>query len=372
MNKKEKPLKISKKSPVVYSYYVPIFSLSTLRFLAQIVMDVSHENRYTVTPSMADFGKRIDVFLAQSKHFEDIVGKKLSRAHISRGIRNGGVLADASRVKPHTKLLATECLTVFSDKFTSFPDKFERQHKTLVPEPSVPIDIIRETSDFVIINKPAGIQVHPSSTSESGTVANWILAHYPEIATIGEPMRPGIVHRLDRNTSGLLIIARTQKSFAALKKLFQNRSIHKSYLAIVYGVPHKQAGSITTPIARSTRGDRQSAALPGRRVKGVARPAETSYRILETFGSVSLIEATPKTGRTHQIRVHLSSIGHPVIGDCLYASRSSRTIAPLPERHLLHAAQLSFRLFEQDYSFSAPIPDDFSNWQELYKSEKVR
>lgn len=325
-------------------------------------MDVSLENRYTLTPSSDDVGKRIDVFLAQSKEFEDIVGKKLSRSHIARGIRRGGVLLESEPLTPHTKLLQNTLLLII-------PSAFTNAEEILRPEPNLPITIIAETPSYIIINKPAGIQVHPSSTREAGTVVQWILAHYPEIATIGEPMRPGIVHRLDRDTSGLIIIARTTKAFTALKKLFQSRLVHKSYFAIVHGIPHAQAGVITTPIARSTRGDRQSAALPGRRVKGIIRPAETAYRVLETFDNATLIEAMPKTGRTHQIRVHLASIGHPVLGDTLYASKPSRTRESLPKRHLLHAAHLSFTLFGKHYAYSAPLPDDFSFWHRHFTNQ---
>ena len=322
-------------------------------------MDVSHENRYTITPSSSDIGKRIDAFLAQSKDFEDCVGGKLSRTHIARGIRRGGVLLNDSLVKPHTILSNTTPLVIL-------PSTFILRKPAITPEPDIPIAVSAETPQFLIINKPAGIQVHPSSTRETGTVVQWILAHYPEIAAIGDPDRPGIVHRLDRDTSGLLIIARTRKAFTALKKSFKDQAVHKRYLALVFGTPEAKEGTINTPIARSTRGDRQSAAFPGRRVKGTVRPAKTAYRVLKTFGDATLIEAMPKTGRTHQIRVHLASIGHPVLGDTLYASRTSRSLPSIPERHLLHAAHLSFKLFGHEYSFSAPIPDDFTAWESRF------
>lgn len=326
-------------------------------------MDVSHENRHTIAPTSKDLGNRIDTFLAQSKYFKDIVGRELSRTHIARGIRNGGAFFGLASAKPHTKIPKDISLTVLLDKFT-------RAEKTLTPEPDLPIIIIEETPDFLIINKPAGIQVHPSSTRDSGTVVHWSIAHYPEIAGVGDPARPGIVHRLDRDTSGLLIIARTKKTFTALKKRFKERTVHKRYFAMVYGVPKAKEGIIATPIARSTRGDRQSAALPGRRVKGIIRPAETVYKVLKTFKNAALIEAEPKTGRTHQIRVHLASIGHPVLGDMLYASRDSRAFTPLPARQLLHATSLSFELFGQPYSFTAPIPSDFSDWQGLFTKQQ--
>ncbi|MGB2791446.1 MAG: RluA family pseudouridine synthase [Candidatus Moraniibacteriota bacterium] len=326
-------------------------------------MDVSLENRHTITPTSKDFGNRVDTFLAQSKDFKDIIGRELSRTHIARGIRDGGAFLGSSPAKPHTKISKDALLIIL-------PDKFTQAEETLTPEPDLPIIVIKETPNFIIINKPAGIQVHPSSAQESGTVVHWSIAHYPEIATIGDPARPGIVHRLDRDTSGLLIIARTKKSFTALKKRFKERAVHKQYLAIVYGIPKAKEGVIATPIARSTRGDRQSAAIPGRRVKGIVRPAETAYRLIKTFNNTALIEVEPKTGRTHQIRVHLASIGHPVLGDTLYASRASRAVIPSPKRQLLHAANLSFELFGQEYSFTAPLPSDFSDWQELFTKQQ--
>ena len=315
-------------------------------------MDVSQKNQHTISLSSEDLGERADLFLAHSKSFEDIIGKKLSRMNIARGIQRGGVLADSATIKPHTKLLKTKHLVIF-------PDKFAQQDKILTPTSDIPIAIVHETPDFAVINKPAGIQTHPSGSGESGTVAHWVLARYPEAATVGEPMRPGIVHRLDRDTSGLLVIARTKKAFTAFKRLFKTRAIQKRYLALVSGIPKSEKGTITTPIARSTRGDRQVAAIPGRRVKGVARPAETFYRTLKTFGETALLEVLPKTGRTHQIRVHLASIGHPVLGDTLYASRDSRTVSRETERQLLHAAGISFKLFGKPYSFSTPLPSDF-------------
>lgn len=307
--------------------------------------------------------KRLDVFLAQSMEFEAILGRKLSRSEIARGIRNGGVAVCGRSVKPSFFFTRTVSLEVF-------PEQFTIEDAPLLPEADLSISVIEEHEHFLIIDKSAGIQVHPSVSRENGTVVNWIIAHYQEIRTVGDSARPGIVHRLDRDTSGLLVIARTKRSFTALKKLFKDRKIKKCYLALVFGIPKEKEGIITTPIARSARGDRQRAVLPGRRVKGIIRPAETHYRVLQTFENTSLVEIEPRTGRTHQIRVHLSSIGHPVLGDTLYASRSSRELSIGRSYHLLHAAALSFTLFGQKYSFESPLPKDFKEALALYKSEK--
>lgn len=316
---------------------------------------------FETTSSFEHKGKRLDLFLANSSEFEAIIGTKLSRSHIVRGIRNGGVRIQKTEIKPSFTLSAHET-------FAIFPEKFEEKNETLLPEPNLPITVIKETPDFLIIDKPVGIQVHPSVTRESGTIANWIIAHYPEIRTVGEPDRPGIVHRLDRDTSGILIIARTKKSFTALKRLFKDRKINKRYLALIFGSPKEKEGTITAPIARSTRGDRQAAATEGKRVKGIIRPAETSYRVLKTFGDASLVEVEPHTGRTHQIRVHLATIGHPVLGDTLYGSKASKEASLHIPRHLLHAARLEFTLFKKEYSFATPLPQDFEETRTLYKS----
>lgn len=308
--------------------------------------------------------ERLDFFLANSSDFEAIVGEKLSRSQIIRGIKEGGVLVKTSEVKPSFALSAHEILTVL-------PEKFETKKETLLPEPGLPLTVIEENEHFIVIDKPAGIQIHPSTARESGTVANWAIARYPEMKKVGDPARPGIVHRLDRDTSGLLLLARTKKSFTALKNLFKNHLIQKRYLALVSGVPREREGIITTPIARSTRGDRQGVVLPGRRTKGTIRPAETHYRVVETFKNATLIEAEPKTGRTHQIRVHLSSIGHPVLGDTLYASKASRTSLPIAPRQLLHAVSLSFALFGKQYSFESSLPKDFEKCLALYKHENT-
>lgn len=330
-------------------------------------MTFSSKNRHSLPVSPQCEGERLDVFLAHSKDFEALLGEKLSRSHISCGIKNGGVLirnlSSELSPKPSSLLSKNSVLEIF-------PEKFQTGHQKLVPEPDIPLTVIEENPHFLIIDKPAGIQVHPSVSRGSGTVANWIIARYPEIQNVGDPARPGIVHRLDKDTSGLLIIARTSRSFTALKKLFKDRNIKKRYLSLVFGILKDTEGVIETSIARSTRGDRQRAALPGRRTKGVLRSAETHYRVLDTFAETTLIEVEPKTGRTHQIRVHLSSIGHPVLGDTLYSSRASREFSLDFSHHLLHAISLSFTLFGKKYSFESPLPKDFETACALYKSSK--
>ncbi len=331
-------------------------------------MTFAPKNSHQLLIASEHTGERLDVFLAHSKEFETILKRPLSRSQITLGIKNGGV----SISNPSKKALSKPSLILSEGAVLEiFPEKFEMGHKKLLPEPHIPLPVIEENEHFLIINKPAGIQVHPSTSQESGTVANWIIARYPEIHNVGDATRPGIVHRLDRDTSGLLIIARTKRSFTALKKLFKDRNIKKRYLALVFGIPKEKEGTVTTPIARSTRSDRQTVAPQGKRVKGVIRPAETHYRIIETFENSALIEVEPATGRTHQIRVHMASIGHPIFGDRLYASKASRELSANLPRHLLHATSLDFTLFGKEYSFKSPLPNDFEKFATLYKSAKV-
>lgn len=325
-------------------------------------MDTSAKNGTLSLSSLPHGGERLDVFLAHSKEFSTLIGESISRSRIVLGIKKGGALLKENPLKPDTRLSRHDTLAIL-------PDKFVREDATLLPEPDLPITLIEANPDFLVIDKPAGIQVHPSASQKTGTLVQWIIAHFPETRLVGDPLRPGIVHRLDKDTSGLLLIARTKRAFTTLKNLFKNRKIEKRYLALVFGVPATPAGVIETPIARAGRGDRQTAVLRGKRVRGVIRPAETHYRVLETFATASLIEVLPKTGRTHQIRVHLASIGHPVLGDTLYASALSRASSKNLSRHLLHATSLSFDFRGKKHAFESALPKDFAHRRTLYKNK---
>lgn len=211
---------------------------------------------------------------------------------------------------------------------------------------SIKFKVVRNATEFAVIEKPAGLVVHPSYTHKSGTLVNGLLARWPEMAGVGEnAFRPGIVHRLDKETSGLMVVAKTQPMYLWLKKQFQERKVMKKYTALVYGEMKQMEGEISAPITRS--GDRQIAisninkGLSGKVNK--SRNASTGFKILTLYDDFTLVEALPKTGRMHQIRVHFKHIGHSVVGDKKYASAKALSRLPLG-RHFLHASYLSFVL----------------------------
>lgn len=218
------------------------------------------------------------------------------------------------------------------------------------------IELIHEDKDFIVVGKPAGIAVHGGGSVRGETLADWLRERYPEIRTVGdEPdLRPGIVHRLDKNTSGVMVIARNQKSFDSLKQLFKSRDIEKTYLTLVAGTPKQPSGTIDAPIGRLTRNRTKRGT--GRGITA-ARTAVTTYRVLERFAGWSLLRIRPKTGRMHQIRVHLASIGHPIAGDTIYGG--GRTKLAGLERQFLHAFSLAFSFPPgRRWHFEAALPED--------------
>jgi len=264
------------------------------------------------------------------------------------------------------------------------------------------IKIIYEDADVLVIDKPAGLMVHGDGRSTEPTLVDWLLRKYPKLKDVGEPFRlnkelriknkgltshnskfiihnsteciarPGIVHRLDKDTSGVLIVAKNQVAYGDLKKQFQDRTAEKNYLALVWGNFTQDEGIIDRPIGKSAKDFRQKSAAHGAR--GALRPAVTHWRVIERFPianvlknisltkaeSSTLLEVTPKTGRTHQIRVHMKAINHPMVCDKLYAPNRTCPIGAL-NRQALHAASLTVNLPFSDKAakFEAPLPDDF-------------
>lgn len=244
-----------------------------------------------------------------------------------------------------------------------------------MPEPHV----IFENSDFVVVNKPAGLMVHPVRVSASGqgkeksaggsraaepTLVDWLVARYPEIKNVGDDpaVRPGIVHRLDKATSGVMVVARTQAAFERLKKLFQEHRIRKTYLAVVEGVPKNKKGTIDAPIGIKNGSLKRSV-----HSSKMAKPAVTDYSVVKAVAGddgkeYAILKVSPKTGRTHQIRVHLASIGHPIVGDPLYGRKQPKRkgSTPLPPRLMLHAAAIAFSDSEGSrFEFEVPPPPGF-------------
>jgi 23S rRNA pseudouridine1911/1915/1917 synthase len=215
----------------------------------------------------------------------------------------------------------------------------------------IPLDILYEDDDLICLNKPPGLVVHPATGHWQGTLVNAILHHCSAVSAGGHPLRPGIVHRLDKDTSGCILVAKNDTAHTHLARQFAERTAHKIYLAVVRGRPRTTAGSVSGAIARHPV-HRQRMAVSRR---PEARAAETAWRLLESDGKLSLVECRPKTGRTHQIRVHLKHLGHPIAGDRTYGGG-----ADYP-RQLLHAWQLtvSHPTTGRPLHFTAPMPADF-------------
>jgi 23S rRNA pseudouridine1911/1915/1917 synthase len=273
-------------------------------------------------------GERLDAFLA-----EQIEG--WSRARLQRLIEEADVLVNGHAVKSSYKLHLNDEIEV---ELTPPPSS------TFAPE-NIPLDIVYEDDDLIVVNKPAGIVVHPAAGVMSGTLANALAFHFQKLSTSGGVARPGIVHRLDKGTSGLMVVAKTEAAHENIADQFRDREIFKSYVALVHGQVEKRTGQIAQPIARD-RGNRTRMAV----VRG-GRPAVSIYRVRKRFERFTLLNVELKTGRTHQIRVHLAWLKHPVVGDEAYGTGRDKTIpdhkirtevAKLG-RQFLHAEQLGFR-----------------------------
>ncbi len=236
------------------------------------------------------------------------------------------------------------------DIVTAFPPPASAPPAHAAPE-DIPLEILHEDDDLLCLNKPPGLVVHPAAGHWQGTLVNAILHHCASVSDGGDPLRPGIVHRLDKDTSGCILVAKNDAAHAALARQFAERTAQKTYLAVVRGHPRATAGVVTGAIARHPV-HRQRMAIsrhPG------ARAAETTWKVLTSAGNLSLLECRPKTGRTHQIRVHLKHLGHPIAGDRVYGGG-----ADFP-RQLLHAWKLAVDHPQtgRRLEFSAPVPADF-------------
>jgi 23S rRNA pseudouridine1911/1915/1917 synthase len=259
-------------------------------------------------------GERLDVFVVRSL-------PELSRARVQRLIADAAITVDGRAARPALKLEPGQHVRVDIP-----PPQPAQAH----PE-SIPLDIIYEDADILVVNKPAGMTVHPAPGHSSSTLVNAILAHCDDLSGIGGVARPGIVHRLDRDTSGVILVAKNDSAHNALARQLKDRTVEKTYVALVEGTPQPPEGVIDAPIARDPRNRQRMAIVEN------GRDAITRYRVIERFDGASLVEALPKTGRTHQIRVHLAAIGHPIIGDKLYGRAS--TLVP---RQFLHAQRIAF------------------------------
>ncbi len=291
-------------------------------------------------------GERIDRYLAKTLD--------LTRNQVQSLLRNGFATVNGTAAKPSYLLRGDERI----------------DYEVPAPTPTVlqpeaePIRVLHQDEHLLVIDKPAGLIVHPGSGVRSGTLVNRLLHHYPEIASVGSPERPGIVHRLDRGTSGVLAIARTDAAYRRLSQAFAEREVDKIYLAVVYGRPDPPNGTVELPIGRHPTVRTRMAVVPEARG---GRPATTRYRVLGTAAGISLLEVELLTGRTHQIRVHCKAIGHPLAGDPAYGEDRWRGLAPALRRPLrefprpaLHARKLTLPSIAgaPPVSSTAPAPGD--------------
>lgn len=272
-----------------------------------------------------------------------------SRSEIQRWIEAGLVTRDGRPLKASARVAPGDEITVAIPP----PEDYE-----VVPEP-IPLDVLYEDGDLLVINKPAGMVVHPAAGNWHGTLVNAVLYRCPDLEGVGGTQRPGIVHRLDKDTSGLILVAKNDRAHRALQAQFKARQVSKTYWALVYGQVMPAQGRIEAAIGRDPRDRKRMAVLPA----GVGRPAVTDYETLANYKTVggerlTLLACRPLTGRTHQIRVHLAHIKHPIVGDAVYASRRKPPV-PCP-RQFLHAGQITFRLpaTGQAVTFVAPLPAD--------------
>jgi 23S rRNA pseudouridine1911/1915/1917 synthase len=304
----------------------------------------------------AEEGVRLDMFLAQ--RLPDV-----SRAQIQRWIEAGYVELNGKLAKPNTRLKTGD--EVYLEPPTPTP---------VEPQPeAISLQVLYEDEHLAVVNKPRGMVTHPAPGAETGTLVNAALARFGRLSSIGAPERPGIVHRLDKDTTGLILIARTDLAHRALAEQIQQRLVERRYLALVWGVPRFQRALVDAPIGRS-ESDRTRMSVKAPLHDPSARPAVTEFALLESLGVCALLEARLHTGRTHQVRVHAAYAGHPVVGDPVYgAGRSAtqygwrkadaRSLEELIERmggQALHAYRLTFThpVTRQEMTFTCEPPED--------------
>jgi 23S rRNA pseudouridine1911/1915/1917 synthase len=289
----------------------------------------------TLTASETDSSKRLDHFLQEKL-------PQYSRSRLQDWIKDGRVTVNGRPSKASLLLHGGEQIYVNPGELPALK---------AVPE-DLPVEILYEDASVIAINKPAGLVVHAGAGNHAGTLVNRLVHHFTKLSKTGGELRPGIVHRLDKGTSGVLLVARDDAAHHALAAQFSGRTVEKTYVALVHGQVRAESGRITTPIERD----------PIRRTRmttrtGKGRSALTEYRVLERFDKFSYLEVRIGTGRTHQIRVHLASIGHPVAGDRLYG-------APPAERIFLHAWRIAFLspATGARVTVEAPLPDELAAW----------
>ncbi len=304
---------------------------------------------WTVEPEAT--GERLDRHVAARL--------EVPRNQVQRWIAEGLVRVNGQEARPSAPLGSgdrVEC------------DPPEPKEERILPERGE-LQVLYEDAEIVVLDKPAGLTVHPGAGRSTGTLAHHLLDRYPEMAGVGGPGRPGIVHRLDQGTSGALVVARTPAAYARLSRAFSSREVSKLYLGIAWGAPSPAAGTIEAPVGRHPQRRKEMA------VVSRGRPAVTHYRTVAAAAGISLLEMDLATGRTHQIRVHLKHLGHPLVGDPVYGEARWKGLprpvqAPLRDfpRPALHAWRLAFRhpATGEPLRFEAPVPADLRElWERV-------
>lgn len=298
----------------------------------------------SILVSNADVSKRLDIFVSEKTG--------ITRSQVQRLIKEGLVLANNKTENQNYKVKTNDVITIH---------KPEEEKEILLPE-ALPINILYRDEHLVVVDKPSGMVVYPAAGHNRGTLLNALAYHCKKLATVGGPMRPGVVHRLDKDTSGVMVVALDDKAYYDLVEQFKKRTINRKYTTLVYGNIKEDSGEIEMKIGRAVS-DRKKMSTRTKRGK----EAVTRWRVIERFDAATLIEAKLGTGRTHQIRVHFSAIGHPVLGDKTYGKKvevevkveGKRKKIVFP-RQMLHAKTLGFThpATKEYIEFSSPLPED--------------
>ncbi len=291
---------------------------------------------------------------------EALAGQRLDRTvamvtGVSRAEAAELVAAGAVRVGERVRTSGASRLDAGDELVVDLPDPGAAPAGPR-PDPTVPVDVVHADDDVVVVDKPPGLVVHPGAGNPEGTLVNGLLARYPELAEVGDPERPGIVHRLDKDTCGLLVVARTRRAHRALVEQLSSRAVERRYLTLAWGTTTASQGVVDAPIGRSPRDRTRMAVVDG------GRPARTAYEVVDRFTDpveATLLRCALETGRTHQVRVHLAAIGHPVVGDATYGGERASFAAP---RTFLHAARLGFThpATGRTVAFDSPLPPDLA------------
>lgn len=298
------------------------------------------ENKITVMVTFDEINERMDSFLSRKTDF--------TRSRIQQLIKNGDITVNGKNAKNNKKIKSSYKIEE-NDRIEIFIPETEQAE--IIPE-NIKIDIIYEDEDIAVINKNAGLVVHPAQGHYSGTLVNAILYHIKDLSGINGEIRPGIVHRLDKDTSGLIVIAKNDKAHINLAKMFQEKKIKKTYLAILKGKLTKEKGRIVTQIGRDTDDRKKMTVIKG---NDRGKEAITNYNVICSNELFTLVKVYIETGRTHQIRVHMKHMGYPILGDMVYGRKDSE------KRQMLHAYKLEFLhpVTEKPMKFISEIPEDF-------------